>query len=315
MPKEFRPEMPIPDFQSLMLPVLKAAAQGEVKLSDVTAKVSLDFRLTDEETEQLLPSGRLTTISNRTGWAKTYLAKAGLIETTRRGYFRVTDRGREVLAGNPALIDISFLSQFPEFQEFRKGEHADEPAGSEQVRAALEGSNQTPDELLRDTHREIERNLRAELLDRVLAATPAFFERLIVGLLMAMGYGGSRDDAGRAIGKSGDGGLDGVIDQDPLGLDRVYIQAKRYKRDSPVAEPDIRGFAGSLESVKATKGVFVTTSYFTAPAAAFAEKIARRIVLIDGDQLARLMVRYDVGVRVEETLHLKKTDEDFFSMD
>jgi restriction system protein len=306
--------MPIPDFQTLMLPVLKSAAKGEASLREVTRRLAADFNLTDEERNQRLPSGQQTTLANRTGWAKTYLAKAGLLEGTRRGYFRLTERGKQVLAENPARIDIQFLSRFPEFEEFtRKEREGGRPEREPAVVAAIEGSNQTPDELLRATHQEIEKTLRAELLDRILVADPAFFEKLIVNLLTAMGYGGSRDDAGRAIGRSGDGGLDGVIDEDPLGLDRVYIQAKRYKRDSAVPEPEIRSFAGSLESVKATKGVFVTTSYFTGPALSFAEKISRRIVLIDGDQLARLMVKYGVGVRVEETLHLKKIDEDFFS--
>jgi restriction system protein len=256
----------VPDFQTLMLPVLKAAATNEVRLRDLVDRLAEDFHLTDDEKRTLLPSGRQTTLANRMGWAKTYLAKAGLARATRRGYFQATERGQEVLRQNPARIDIGVLSQFPEF----------------------------------------ENALRAELLDRILQESPAFFENTIVTLLISMGYGGSRADAGRAIGRSGDNGLDGVIDQDALGLDRVYIQAKRYGLENAVSEPDIRGFAGSLEGAKATKGVFVTTSYFTPQARAFAEKITRRIVLIDGQQLAQLMINHDVGVRIEETLHLKK---------
>jgi restriction system protein len=256
--------------------------------------------------------------ANRTHWARTYLAQAGLLETPRRAYFRITPRGREVLKDNPERIDVGLLSKFPEFLDFktRAREPKSEPlptamppvaARPEQLAAA------TPDEILRDTVKDLERSLSSELLQRVLSAPPAFFENLIVTLLLSMGYGGSREDAGRAIGKSGDGGIDGVIDQDPLGLDRVYVQAKRYKADSPVSEPEIRAFSGSLGAAKANKGVFVTTSYFTRPAIEFAERHPFKMVLIDGEQLTTLMIRHDVGVRVADTLHLKKVDEDFFS--
>jgi restriction system protein len=300
--------MAVPDFQTLMLPVLKAAAHGEVRFSDLVETLADEFHLTDEERRQLLPSGRQTALANRTGWAKTYLAKAGLIRATRRSYFEATDRGRETLAHAPARIDIKFLSQFSEFEEFRKASREDVDSSDDTAGEIVERSSRTPDEILRATHQEIEKTLRAELLDRLLQAPPAFFENTIVTLLVAMGYGGSREDAGRALGKSGDNGLDGVIDQDALGLDRVYI-------DNAVGESEVRGFAGSLEGVKATKGVFVTTSYFTSQARAFAERIARRIVLIDGQQLAQLMIKHDVGVRIEETLHIKKIDEDFFILE
>lgn len=300
-----------------MLPVLKAAA-SEVRLSDLVARLADEFRLTDDEKNQLLPSGRQRTLANRTGWAKTYLSKAGLIKTTRRGYFEATDRGREILKRNPQpqRIDIAFLSQYPEFEEFRRAGRDDEQSGPEPpITEVVADSNETPDELLRATYVEIEKALRAELLERILQASPAFFEDTIITLLVSMGYGGSREGAGRAIGRSGDNGLDGVIDQDPLGLDRVYVQAKRYKPDNGVSEPDIRGFAGSLEGAKATKGVFVTTSYFTSQARAFVERLTRRIVLVDGQQLAQLMIRHDVEVRIEDTLYIKKIDEDFFTSD
>lgn len=308
--------MPIPDFQTLMLPVLQAAA-SEVRISDLVARLSDEFQLTDEEKSQLLPSGHQRTLANRTGWAKTYLTKAGLIKTTRRGYFEATDRGREILGRNPQpqRIDIAFLSQYPEFEEFRRAGRDDEQSGPEPITEIVGATKETPDELLRATYVEIEKTLRAELLERILQASPAFFEETIITLLVSMGYGGSREGAGRAIGRSGDNGLDGVIDQDPLGLDRVYVQAKRYKPDNGVSEPDIRGFAGSLEGAKATKGVFVTTSYFTSQARAFVDKTARRIVLVDGQQLAQLMIRHDVGVRIEDTLYIKKIDEDFFTSD
>ena len=303
--------MALPD-SDVMLPVLKAALSGEVRLSDLVDRLANEFQLSEEERRQLVPSGRQTTLANRTGWARTYLSKAGLVRSTRRGHFQATERGREILAQAPDRIDIKFLSQFPEFEEFRKASR--ELDGSDEAAEEIvERSSRTPDEILRATHREIDKALRAELLDRLLQASPSFFENTIVSLLVGMGYGGSREDAGRAIGGSGDNGLDGVIDQDALGLDLVLdIQAKRYKLDNGVGESEVRGFAGSLEGAKATKGVFVTTSYFTPQARAFADKIARRIVLIDGQQLAQLMIKYDIGVRVEETLHIKKIDEDFF---
>lgn len=299
-----------------MLPVLRAAAQGEVNIGELVEQLANEFKLTEEERRHLLPSGRQATFTNRAHWAKTHLVKAGLVEGTRRGYFRITDRGRKVLAENRKRIDIGFLSQFDEFKDFRK---IDKDSGTtpegEDVASMVRAAAQTPDELIRGLHQEIDKTLRTELLSRILIAAPSFFEKVIVSLLLAMGYGGSRDDAGRAIGKSGDGGLDGVIDEDTLGLDRVYIQAKRYKPDHPVSEPEVRAFAGSLHGAKANKGVFVTTSYFTEPAKRFADKVPGRIVLIGGDELAGLMIKYNVGSRVETTLHLKKVDEDFFLED
>lgn len=306
--------MPVPDYQTLMLPVLKAAAAGEVRVPDLIDPIADAFDLTAEERDALLPSGGKTRLANRIGWAKTYLAKAGLVESKRRGYFSATERGREILAEHPSQIDIALLSRFQEFEQFRRSSREEQSNGRD-VSRVVEASNQTPDELLMATHQAIQDSLCADLLDRLIKAPPSFFESTIVTLLLNMGYGGSREEAGRAIGRSGDGGLDGVIDQDPLGLDRVYVQAKRYQATSAIGEPEIRGFAGSLQGVKATKGVFVTTSYFTPQAKAFAEKIERRIVLIDGELLAQLMIKHDVGVRIQETLHIKKIDEDFFTSD
>lgn len=311
--------MPIPDYQTLMLPVLKAATDGqEHRISDVIDRLIGDFELTEEERSQLLPSGKQTTFSNRVHWAKTYLVQAGLLEATKRGHFRITDRGRAALTNGIARIDNEYLSQFAEFAHFReRGRIADTPpSGSAVEIATTPAQTQTPDELLRSTVRQIETALKKELLDRILAAPSAFFESLIVGLLLAMGYGGSREGAGQIVGKSGDGGIggiDGVIDQDALGLERVYVQAKRYARDNGVSEPEIRAFSGSLGAAKANKGVFVTTSYFTSPVLSFSERHPFRIVLIDGEQLAALMIRHNVGVRVDETLYLKKIDEDFFT--
>ena len=307
--------MPIPDYQTLMLPLLKVAGdEQEYRTSDVADRLARDFKLTEEERQQLLPSGKQTTFSNRVAWAKTYLVQAGLLEATKRAHFRITDRGQKVLAQPPASIDNDYLSQFPEFIQFRERSHlAGKPVPSDAAEiTATPMATQTPDELLRSTVKQIEAVLAKELLDRIIQAPPAFFEGLIVKLLLAMGYGGSQHSPGRIVGQSGDGGIDGVIDQDALGLDRVYVQAKRYAVENAVGEPDIRGFSGSLGAAKANKGVFVTTSSFTQPARSFAERHPTRIVLIDGEQLTTLMIRHNVGVRIEEILYLKKVDEEFF---
>ncbi len=303
--------MAVPDYQSLMLPVLMSAANGEVRISEVLRQLADELSLSEEDRSELLPSRRQAVFDNRVRWAKTYLTKAGLIESTRRAHFRITDRGRQALAENPDRIDNNYLSQFPEFEEFRS---RSTDARQERLPTTEESApeDRTPDEIMRSAHQEVELSLRQELLDRVIAAPPDFFERLVVNLLVAMGYGGSLEDAGRALGKSGDGGVDGVIDQDALGLDRVYIQAKRYQQGNTVGGREIRDFFGSLDRFKAAKGLFVTTSDFTKDARETAGLLSKRIVLIGGDQLAALMVRYDVGFRAEETLYVKTVDEDFF---
>jgi len=307
--------MAIPDYETLMLPVLKVAGDGqEYRIGDVVDQLAREFGLTEEERHQILPSGRQATFANRVGWAKTYLVQAGLLEATKRAHFKITDQGKKALAENPSRIDGEYLSQFPEFVEFKqrgKVPGTEERTSVDETPVAPPHA-QTPDELLRSTVKQIETALKKELLDRILAAPPAFFERLIVALLLAMGYGGSREEAGKIVGRSGDGGIDGVIDQDPLGLDRVYVQAKRYVTENAVSEPEIRAFSGSLGAAKANKGVFVTTSYFTQPPQNFAERHPFKIVLIYGERLTALMIRHNVGVRIDETLYLKKVDEDFF---
>jgi len=300
--------MAIPDFQSLMLPVLRASANGEVKISEVVSALGSHLRLNDAELSELLPSGKQTTFANRVNWAKSYLGKAGLIDLTRRGCFVISEKGRAVLAAPPTSINIKFLETFPDFRLFREG-----GGQSSEIPAipAVNLKNLTPDEIIRSAHAELDKSLSAELLGKVLAAPPDFFERLVVQLLVAMGYGGSAADAGRALGKSGDGGVDGVIDQDALGLDRIYVQAKRYA-DNKVSAGDIRDFFGSLDRFKASKGLFVTTSSFSPAAKETADLLSKRIVLIDGNLLTRLMIRYDIGCRVEETIQIKKVDEEFF---
>jgi restriction system protein len=304
--------MPIPDYQSLMLPVLVASSKGEVRIRSVVDDLADQLGLSPEERSDVLPSGQQTIFSNRVNWAKSYLSKAHLVELTRRGYFQISPRGQTVLQSSPKKIDTKFLMQFEEFRQFQKRSSETPEPNGETPAQALEDQKQTPDETMRLAYRQIETALIHELLDRIREAPPDFFEHLIVNLLLSMGYGGSTENAGRILGRSGDDGVDGVIDQDALGLDRVYVQAKRYAAGNNIGPGAIRDFFGSLDRHKATKGLFVTTSNFSASAKETAELLSKRIVLVDGDQLARLMIRHNVGCRIEDTLHIKKIDEDFF---
>jgi len=314
--------MAVPDYQSLMLPLLKIAGvgTGDLRSREVIERLADALRLSEEDRNALLPSGRKTYFYDRAQWAKTYMAKAQLLENVRRGYFRVTDRGRQVLARNPERIDNAFLAQFPEFREAMArvteagaGDSAEElPTAPPPAVGDALATKLTPDDTIREAHARLEAELAEDLLQRILDAPPAFFERVVVDLLLAMGYGGSRAEAGRALGRSGDGGVDGVIDEDTLGLDRIYVQAKRYAESSPIGPGAIRDFFGSLDRFKASKGLFVTTSSFTSTARETAEMLSKRIVLMDGQHFARQMIRFNVGCRIEETYHVKKVDEDFF---
>lgn len=302
--------MAIPDFQTLMLPVLRKSADGEVSIQQVIEELAEEFGLSADERAELLPSGRQTTFANRAHWAKSYLGKAGLIELTKRSHFAITDQGRSVLAAPPERIDIPFLRRFPDFETFRFPTE-DEASGSASV--VLEPqSSLTPDEVMRRARDTLDSELGVELLARIQAAPPAFFERVVVQLLIAMGYGGSLARAGRALGRSGDGGVDGVIDEDTLGLDRIYVQAKRYADTNTVGAGEIRDFFGALDQFKAGKGLFVTTSSFTSAAVKTVEGLSKRIVLIDGARLTRLMIDHGVGCRIEDTLYVKKLDDEFF---
>lgn len=299
----------IPDYQTLMLPVLRVAASGEVSISDAVDAVTREFNLTDDEQAEMLPSGRLTVVRSRVHWAKAYLKQAGLVEATKRGHFRATPSGLALLAEGVTRIDNAVLRRYPEFERFlerSKSGHASV------VEAEADLDAGTPEEVLRSAYETISRSMADELIDRLRAASPAFFERTIVTLLLAMGYGGSSEDAGRAIGQSGDDGVDGVIDQDPLGVDQIYVQAKRYADGNAVGPGAIREFFGSLSLKKAQKGIFVTTSTFTKSAVETATQIGGRIVLIDGEQLGKLMVRHNVGCRDQEIIRIKRIDEDFF---
>jgi restriction system protein len=298
----------IPDYQTLMAPVLRCAIDQEVKIGDVIESLADKFALTLDERAELIPSGGQSVFSNRIHWAKTYLKQAGLVESAKRGHFKATERGK-TLAGDPTVtINNKFLRTFPEFLAFQSRGKID--AVEPYVEASV--VNSSPEEALREAYERINDTIANELLDRLRLGTPAFFERSIVSLLLAMGYGGSSEDAGRAIGQSGDDGVDGVIDQDPLGVDQIYIQAKRYAELSPVGPAAIREFFGSLSLKKAQKGIFVTTSSFTKSAQDTARQLGGRIVLIDAAQLGRLMVRYNVGCRDQEILNIKRVDEDFF---
>jgi restriction system protein len=308
--------MSIPDYQALMLPVLSASIEGEIRIGDLVERLAEKLALTLEERAELLPSGKQTLFSNRVHWAKTYLSKAGLLESTRRGYFKITPRGLQVVEPKPGRIDVKFLGQFDEFKEFIERSRLAQGAGKDQNPAApasiRDMAAQPPNEIMLTAHRQVESALAQDLLDRIRGAPPDFFERLIVNLLLSMGFGGSSSEAGRALGRSGDDGVDGVVDQDALGLDRVYIQAKRYARGNNIGPGAIRDFFGSLDRHKASKGLYVTTSIFSPSAIETAQYLSKRIVLIDGEQLAKLMIRHNVGCRVEDTLHIKKIDEDFF---
>jgi restriction system protein len=299
--------MAVPDFQSLMLPLLKLVSDGrEHSIQEIRDHLANEFALTEEDLNQLIPSGVQTVFINRVSWARTYLAKAGLLEITRRSHVRITERGKEVLKQNPPRIDIKFLRQFPEFLEFMEKE-SDETQGSN----IIEEEKRTPEEILQEAYKEIRNNLAQELLTQVKNSSPAFFERLVVELLVKMGYGGSHSEAARAVGKTGDEGIDGIIDEDKLGLDTIYIQAKRW--ENVVGRPEIQKFVGALVGKRAKKGIFITTSKFTNDAIDFVSTIDTKVVLIDGKRLAELMIDYDVGVATVSNFQIKRVDFDYFS--
>lgn len=300
--------MAIPDFQTLMLPVLRCLSDGkEHTLRDLVAATSDEFRLSSEERAQLLPSGTQPLMANRVAWAKTFLQKAGLVEPVRRGVARITPRGTEVLAKKPTRIDMKFLEQFPEYVAFRAIRREAEPTGG----ADQDTTTATPEEALEGAYQRLRAELETDVLDQVKKASPAFFERLVIQVLVAMGYGGSLSEAGKVIGGSGDAGIDGIIKEDRLGLDVIYVQAKRW--ENPVSRPEVQKFAGALQGQRARKGIFITTSTFTKEGQDFAAKIDSRVVLIDGPTLATLMIDHNVGVAPVRSFDLKRIDSDFFN--
>lgn len=307
--------MPIPTHEEAMLPLLRLAQEQAASLDDAVDRIAQQFQLSEADLEETISSGTQTLVRNRCSWAVTYMTKAGLVERPQRGIFQITKAGKTLLNRNPSHIDKKMLTAYPGFRTFLKKSNKPQQNESETQNVAEETDvdTLTPDERISEANSEIEAALKSDLLDRILGMSPDFFERLIVELLVAMGYGGPDPQAGRHLGKSGDGGVDGVINEDKLGLDQVYLQAKRYAPQNGVGRPDIQRFAGSLMGFGAHKGVFVTTSFFTKPAVEYAHhNVAKRIILIDGEQLTDLMLEYKVGIRVHKVVELKKIDEDFF---
>lgn len=301
----------IPDYQTLMLPLLKLVSDGqEHRYRDLIEKLAVEFKVTDDERKEFLASGNQAIFDNRVGWAKTYLKKAGLIDSSKRAIFIITDLGRQTLAGKPERIDAKFLRQFPSFLEFQNASRNSVVA--EEETSATDVNVETPEERLDRAYQTIRKALASELLTKVMDLTPSAFERLVVELLVKMGYGGSINDAGKAIGKSGDEGIDGTIKEDKLGLDIIYIQAKRWKAGNAVGRPEIQKFVGALAGQGAKKGIFITTSNFTREASEYAPKNETKIVLIDGEQLAQLMIDYNLGCTPQQSYELKKIDNDYF---
>ncbi|HKW90097.1 MAG TPA: restriction endonuclease [Candidatus Acidoferrales bacterium] len=300
--------MGIPDYQSIMLPLLKFASDGkEHSLEEARERMASVFTLTDEDRKALLPSGRQTVFSSRVAWAKVYLHHAGLLTSPRRGYFQISDRGREVLRANPREINVKYLERFPEFVEFRT---TDKKPKKAMTQPQIEGEEQTPEEMLESAYQRLRADLAAELLVRLKNCSPQFFERLVVEVLLKMGYGGSRKEAGEAIGATGDEGIDGIINEDRLGLDVIYLQAKRWQ--GTVGRPEIQKFVGALQGKRAKKGIFITTGMFSTEALDFTSQIESKVALIDGKQLAELMIDSNVGVTAEAAFESKRIDSDYF---
>lgn len=301
--------MAIPDYQTVMLPLLRfVARQGETSTPEATAALAAEFGLTEDEQRELLPSGIQPRFFNRVGWAATYMKKAGLLEATRRAHFRITPRGQELLQTNPPAIDVKLLQRYPEFIEFQ---HLKGTRSRAEADEGGEGTVGTPLEAMEAAYQNLQGELAGELLKRLKQATPAFFEKTVVDLLVKMGYGGSRVDAGKAVGRTGDGGIDGIIKEDRLGLGVVYIQAKRYE-STPVGRPVVMQFAGALQAQKANKGIFITASRFTDDARQYVSQIGSKIVLIDGEQLTDLMIEHGVGVATVSEYLVKRVDADYF---
>lgn len=309
--------MPIGDYQSLMLPTLEALADGlEVPLSEVRARVAVSEGLTEHEVTERLPSGRQTVLANRVSWALLGMERAGLVDRVRRAVYRLTSEGGRLLERKPERVDDNLLRTYPAFVEWegsvlQRRESQDTPL-TEPAPPQGRGSDETPEEQLDRAARELGAMLESEVLDRVRRSSPAFLEQVVVDLLISMGYGGGNMAMGRVTGRAGDGGIDGTIREDALGLDEVYVQAKKYADGNTVGEGDLRNFAGAIDAAGTSKGVFVTTAAFTESARRYVQRSPKRIVLIDGDKLARLMVQHDIGVRTLIRHEVKRIDEDYF---
>ena len=302
--------MAIPAFQDLMLPLLQFASDGQEHSPRETVEtLANEFSLTEADRQELLPSGRQATFDNRVAWAKAHMKMAGLLSSPKRGIYRITDRGQEVVKQAPQRIDMRFLRQFPEYMEA-----ITKKKGANNLSDEIEEkTGRTPEESMEAAYRHINNDLESEILQTIKSCSPRFFEQLVVDLIVRMGYGGSRQDAGKAVGKSADGGIDGIIKEDKLGLDNVYIQAKKW--ENSVSRPEIQKFAGALQGHRARKGIFITTSSFTNGAREYVVGIESKIVLIDGDELAELMIDFDVGVSTLASYNVKKIDMDYFTED
>lgn len=305
--------MAIPDYQACMLPLLRLAGDGrEHPLKEAFATLANEFQLTEEEQNEYLPSGQQTVFKNRIGWARTYMKKAGLLDSPRRGYIAITERGRCVLAENPTAVNVDFLGRFPEFIEFKAVRHEKEEIPKVMATAPANDIGKTPHEALEMAYDRLRSELAAEILSTIKRSEPALFEEIVIDLLVKMGYGGSRKDAGQAIGRRGDEGIDGIIKEDRLGLDIIYVQAKRW--EATIGRPEIQKFAGALDGQRARKGVFITTSDFSQDAHDYASRIDKKIILIDGQTMARLMIDFGVGVAPVSTYEVKKLDSDYFDV-
>jgi len=298
--------MSLPDFQTLMLPVLKyAASADEHTLVEAVNYLKEQFKVTPDEERQLIPSGRQPIFYNRVGWARTYLKQAGLLEQTRRGVLKITPKGQNVLDEKIARIDMKYLERFPEYISFR------DRTRNETKEIPKDDIVFTPEETLEKIYENMKDELSQELLELIKKGSPAFFEKLVVDLLLKMGYGGSGSGAGRVIGKVGDEGLDGVIDEDKLGLESIYIQAKKWS-DATIGRPDVQKFVGALHGKRAHKGIFITASKFTDQAIDYVSSIETKVVLIDGQKLTELMIENEIGVSISSIYKVKKVDSDFF---
>jgi len=306
--------MAVPDYQSLMLPLLKIAGDGnEHSKNEVIERLAQQFGLSENERNEMLPSGTQRKFDNRVSWARTYMQKALLLSSSGRSKFRITERGMQVLKANPPTINDKFLRQFPEFMAFktRTDKEGKVDENNHATQELIEKTTQTPQEILETSYQSLRQTLAQELIERIKNSPSKFFESLVVDLLVAMGYGGSRKDAGQAVGQVADGGIDGIIKEDKLGLDAIYLQAKRW--EGTVGRPIVQGFVGALIGKKARKGVFITTSNFSQQALDYANGTENlKLILIDGEQLAQLMIDYDVGVTEESRYIVKKVDLDYF---
>lgn len=301
--------MAIPDFQTLMLPVLKILGDNqEHKNLDVVEAVTSQFNLSEEERNELLPSGGMTYIYNRTLWARTYLKKAGLVSYPQRGFVKITEKGLEVLNQNPEKINMQFLKQFDEYSEWIENSKSSVSTNDESE--TIEESIKTPEEMISDSMHILNKTLADDLMDKISENSPMFFENLVAELLIKMGYGSTKQDILQNAGRSGDEGIDGIIKEDVLGLDKIYIQAKRWQ--GTVGRPEIQKFAGALQMQNASKGIFITTSNFSKDATECINKFNSNLVLIDGKKLTELMIRYNLGVSIKQVHEIKRIDEDFF---